>query len=82
MHLNIIDYSLLIGIHNRTAQSLTPTTLKHPATWAERDEGGVLSADRKSLYFMGTIDILTQYNIKKKLEHFSKSLIHNGNEIS
>ena len=34
------------------------------------------------LYFMGIIDILTLYNVGKKLENFGKSLKYNEADIS
>lgn len=47
----------------------------------ERDEGGIENYGCDRIYFMGIIDILTEYNTKKKLEHFFKSLKY-GDKIS
>ncbi|KAI8885210.1 SAICAR synthase-like protein [Backusella circina FSU 941] len=51
------------------------------------DNGGFQATDESnkaipSLYFMGIIDILTPYDIKKKSEHFIKAMTQNKNEIS
>lgn len=40
----------------------------------QRDNGGLLSNDKSSLYFIGIIDILTPYDSVKKVEHHVKSL--------
>lgn len=51
------------------------------------DDGGFQATDESnkpiaSLYYMGIIDILTPYDIKKKSEHFFKSLTQDKHEIS
>jgi len=43
---------------------------------------GILSADRSAVYFIGIIDTLTEYNLKKRGEHFAKSLLHGSSLIS
>lgn len=48
----------------------------------QRDMGGMLSTDRKVLYFLGIIDILTPYDTIKKLEHLFKSLKNDRRGIS
>ena len=45
-------------------------------------EGGILSSDKQHIYFLGVIDIFTNYNATKKLEHFGKSIYQNGATIS
>lgn len=47
----------------------------------EATNGGLLSKDYKSLYFVGIIDIFTQYGGKKKMEHAFKSVFQ-GSGIS
>jgi 1-phosphatidylinositol-4-phosphate 5-kinase len=76
---NIIDYSLLIGI----------ATANHPikrkqgfVVFSEADDGGMLSEDGDELYFMGIIDILTNYGARKKLEHLFKTSFHKKAEVS
>ncbi|KAL0490576.1 hypothetical protein AKO1_009576 [Acrasis kona] len=64
---NIIDYSLLVGIH-RSDLCLNNVT-----------DGGVLSEDGKEVYYMGIIDTLITYGDKKALEHHFKSFL-TGNE--
>jgi len=47
-----------------------------------RDMGGLLSSDKKSLYFVGIIDILTPYDSVKKLEHVFKAIRYNSRGVS
>ncbi|KAI8350379.1 hypothetical protein BD560DRAFT_337586 [Blakeslea trispora] len=51
------------------------------------DDGGFQATDERNkkapaLYFLGIIDILTPYDMKKKSEHFFKSITQDKNEIS
>lgn len=46
------------------------------------DELSICSDDNNEVYYLGIIDILTQYNLKKKFEHTFKQLTHKSNEIS
>jgi len=41
----------------------------------EKDFGGLLSYDRKCIYFMGIIDIFTDYGARKSTEHFFQKYI-------
>lgn len=41
----------------------------------ESIDGGLLSKDRKKLYFVGIIDTLTYYGTAKKVEYYSKNLV-------
>eukprot|EP00438_Fugacium_kawagutii_P002769 Skav202253 [mRNA] locus=scaffold1417:305044:308776:+ [translate_table: standard] len=43
---------------------------------------GLLSEDRRTIYFMGIIDILTPYDEMKKLEHSFKALRHDWRGVS
>jgi 1-phosphatidylinositol-4-phosphate 5-kinase len=45
-------------------------------------ERGIQSIEKSAVYFIGIIDILTQYNTKKKFEHMFKSIKYDGNTIS
>lgn len=48
-----------------------------------REYGGIsASKPNKELYFLGLVDILTQYDFKKKSEHALKRLIYDTEEIS
>eukprot|EP00029_Vermamoeba_vermiformis_P008919 TRINITY_DN4299_c0_g2_i1.p1 TRINITY_DN4299_c0_g2~~TRINITY_DN4299_c0_g2_i1.p1 ORF type:complete len:675 (-),score=169.84 TRINITY_DN4299_c0_g2_i1:8-2032(-) len=63
-----MDYSILLGIH-KIDYNITPAEEIHG--WTKR-HGVYLSYDETELYFIGVIDVLTIYNIKKKLERFFK----------
>lgn len=41
-----------------------------------------MSIDNQHVYFVGIIDIFTEYNTKKQMEHFYKSLTQNAETIS
>jgi 1-phosphatidylinositol-4-phosphate 5-kinase len=41
-----------------------------------------MSIDKSKIYYLGIIDIFTEYNMKKKGEHFLKSIQHDGQTIS
>ena len=38
----------------------------------EKDEGGLYNTDRSKIYYLGIIDIFTEYNMTKKGENFVK----------
>ncbi|KAI9287015.1 hypothetical protein BC943DRAFT_320493 [Umbelopsis sp. AD052] len=137
--LNIMDYSLLIGVHDmirgnkdnirdstlHTFQPDTKTAERHASVMKRRqskaqvvrkairdtnpnridiselqnekddrsssafysDDGGFRSTDESDmptnqLYFMGIIDILTPYDLKKKSEHYWKSMTLDKHGIS
>ena len=46
------------------------------------DDGGIISETGEEIYFLGIIDILTKYNLMKKVEHFSKLVRYCSNEMS
>lgn len=48
----------------------------------EQNEGGLKSIDGTKIYYLGIIDIFTHYNVKKKAEHFLKSIKYDGLTIS
>ena len=74
---NIIDYSLLLGVHEREIADSAGVIPK-----AKHEGGGMLSADGKTIYFMGIIDILTPYDDMKRLEHRFKALRHDWRGVS
>jgi len=90
---NIIDYSLLIGIHHNDGEKLDLTEKTnltsmvresaHKKHFEEKfnQKEGILSADGKHLYFIGIIDVLTRFNSKKKLEYAFKRVVY-GSGIS
>ena len=45
-------------------------------------EGGLLSSDKQHIYYMGVIDIFTQYNARKKFEHVYRSLAQDRLTVS
>ncbi|EFA78513.1 ankyrin repeat-containing protein [Heterostelium album PN500] len=44
--------------------------------------GGILSSDKKEVYFIAIIDTLTTWNYKKKYENMFKSLVHDSSQLS
>ncbi|CAG9322188.1 unnamed protein product [Blepharisma stoltei] len=78
-HMEIIDYSLLVGIHHLRDETI-PRTENAPLV--EKDNGGTVSFDRQELYFLGIIDILTFYSARKKLEHMIKGGLYGADQIS
>ena len=40
----------------------------------ESQDGGIISADGTEIYFMGIIDILTNFGKKKKIENVMRSI--------
>jgi len=91
---NIIDYSLLVGIHNVKATDdcamresspycgVVSPNLDSAAPLHQRDRGGLLSVAGDSLYLLGIIDILTEYDSKKQVEHHFKALWSERDGIS
>lgn len=89
---NIIDYSLLLGIHyaeniyplrqGRLHLSQSGRVDKHEKSIFKRFHGGIPSSDGKELYFIGIIDIFTLYNLKKRSESTLKSIIYDKDKIS
>jgi 1-phosphatidylinositol-4-phosphate 5-kinase len=75
---HIIDYSLLVGIHN-----IDPSE-NIDNSYESRDlhESVMPATTGICLYQLGIIDCLTLYSTGKKLEHCLKSCFHPGNVIS
>ena len=46
------------------------------------DDGGILSADGKNIYYIGIIDILTEYGFVKKTEHLCKMIRYCSEQMS
>jgi len=92
----ICDYSFLIGFHFFTADEerlvaaylerrenqISNKEASSQGSMFRRDFGGIISKDGKELYFMGIIDNLATWDLKKMGEHFAKSLFHDPNQIS
>jgi len=66
----IMDYSLLLGFHFCMDETIYINKRENKEL---RWNQGVLSSDGKVMYYMGIIDILQLYNLKKKAEVFAKS---------
>merc|ERR1711972_1088796 len=62
----------------RRMSSLTSAGTPNPDSagqpWHREHAGGMLSTDKKSLYFAGIIDILTPFDAIKRLEHRAKAV--------
>lgn len=77
--INCIDYSLLVGIHHR---SFNVSHSSPAAQYGQVDadvegcpsmiEGGMTvdAVHGPGIYFIGLVDILQQWNFRKKMEHF------------
>jgi 1-phosphatidylinositol-4-phosphate 5-kinase len=84
--LQIMDYSLLLGIHYRTSGSGVPQTgktLRQPYMF-RYDHGGISGVDNNAneVYFCGLIDILQRFNAKKRVENVVKRIASTQKEIS
>jgi len=79
---NIMDYSLILGVYQRTAEEqkcdlkFTDPKLKMFA------DGGILSEDGKEVYYMGIVDVLQTWNKEKSVQGFFQGLFHNSQNIS
>nr|7QIE_A Chain A, Phosphatidylinositol 5-phosphate 4-kinase type-2 gamma [Homo sapiens]7QIE_B Chain B, Phosphatidylinositol 5-phosphate 4-kinase type-2 gamma [Homo sapiens]7QIE_C Chain C, Phosphatidylinositol 5-phosphate 4-kinase type-2 gamma [Homo sapiens]7QIE_D Chain D, Phosphatidylinositol 5-phosphate 4-kinase type-2 gamma [Homo sapiens]8BQ4_A Chain A, Phosphatidylinositol 5-phosphate 4-kinase type-2 gamma [Homo sapiens]8BQ4_B Chain B, Phosphatidylinositol 5-phosphate 4-kinase type-2 gamma [Homo len=86
VQLKIMDYSLLLGIHDIIRGSEPEEELGPGEFESFIDVYAIRSAEgapQKEVYFMGLIDILTQYDAKKKAAHAAKTVKHGaGAEIS
>ncbi|CCW66484.1 unnamed protein product [Phytomonas sp. Hart1] len=105
---NIMDYSLLLGVHvlpptgrpvgtgffsahggSNVASKPNASEDISPAVDGRcftADEGGMLSNEvlglRKEIYYLGIIDILQEYDLSKRIETMTKSIIHLTKRIS
>ena len=53
-----------------------------PKAFFESQDGGLVSADGTQIYFLGIIDILTEFNTKKSIEHVARSIFQDKNTVS
>lgn len=81
---NICDYSLLVGIHRLSDPTTAPmpTENSHDRLNPGWLHSGIVSTDRSCIYFIGVVDILTQYDMQKRGERVLKSIRYSPNEIS
>ena len=80
----IMDYSLLVGVETRPA---CPTSESTATSIFRYDKGGFRATDDEGketelVYYMGIIDILQPYNMRKKVEHAFKSIKNDSQSIS
>jgi len=68
------NYNMMYG-NTYGAESLMPMI---PKKFYELSQGGMASIDKSKIYYLGIIDIFTEYNMKKKGEHFLKSIQHDS----
>lgn len=80
---NICDYSLLIGIH-RLAEPRPPPqgSSDISRSFSSWHTNGILSSDGTCLYFIGVVDILTEYDMQKRGERALKSIRYSADKIS
>eukprot|EP00993_Chasmostoma_nieuportense_P002791 NODE_3557_length_946_cov_15.881563_g3405_i0.p1 GENE.NODE_3557_length_946_cov_15.881563_g3405_i0~~NODE_3557_length_946_cov_15.881563_g3405_i0.p1 ORF type:complete len:297 (+),score=86.04 NODE_3557_length_946_cov_15.881563_g3405_i0:79-891(+) len=81
--MGIMDYSLLLGIHERDL----PLPLPSPPSKLSNmcftsEEGGMVSISGKELYYIGVIDILQDYCLRKFTEHHVRAVFHDRHSIS
>jgi 1-phosphatidylinositol-4-phosphate 5-kinase len=77
---NIIDYSLLLGIHDRriATEGVSVDSFEEETGQAR----SFPSTDGTCVYYLGVIDILCEYNTKKRLENVFKSIRYDSRGIS
>ena len=83
-----MDYSFLVGIESRTSEAFSNeiSITKSPSIF-KGETGGFRSTDENdipldTIYYVGIIDILQPYNIRKKVEHAIKSITESSTDIS
>lgn len=83
---NLNDYSFLLGVHKSLDGPLPaddPTKTPSPRYSAfQKQYGGIPSASQEEVYFVGIIDCLTDYGLKKMGEHISKSVLYDSKQVS
>mmetsp|Transcript_39923 Transcript_39923/g.89578 ORF Transcript_39923/g.89578 Transcript_39923/m.89578 type:complete len:596 (+) Transcript_39923:590-2377(+) len=66
----MMDYSLLLGVCKSPPDS--DPACSRLFAW-QKEFGGVLASNPRTLYYLGIIDILQEYNLKKMMEHAYKT---------
>eukprot|EP00012_Vannella_robusta_P001668 CAMPEP_0206185504 /NCGR_PEP_ID=MMETSP0166-20121206/1850_1 /ASSEMBLY_ACC=CAM_ASM_000260 /TAXON_ID=95228 /ORGANISM="Vannella robusta, Strain DIVA3 518/3/11/1/6" /LENGTH=648 /DNA_ID=CAMNT_0053600717 /DNA_START=234 /DNA_END=2180 /DNA_ORIENTATION=- len=81
---NLMDYSLLIGIHHCEEDEEIEPTPTHPSCMGSSQfrlyKGGFPA--NGEIYYIGIIDCLTYYGAMKKIAHSFKSLLWNKEQLS
>jgi len=88
--MEILDYSLLVGIHyeeNNSKKRYSTNRTNPRAPFFAREDGGMRAVTASGvpsneIIFVGIIDILTEYLLNKKVERWFKSLVHDPAELS
>ncbi|KAI5950065.1 hypothetical protein KGF57_004410 [Candida theae] len=88
----IMDYSLLLGIcNNKTGYSnrdqYEESTPEENLNYFYRQDGGIQATNAQNqplpeIYYLGIIDCLTYYSVRKRLETFFRSFGQNRSTIS
>jgi 1-phosphatidylinositol-4-phosphate 5-kinase len=82
--LNLNDYSFLLGIHvsaDAIEQSAKRTDASRYSSF-QRFYGGMQSTTGREVYYVGIIDVLTDYGLKKMGEHLSKAVLYDSKQVS
>jgi hypothetical protein len=85
--LNVMDYSLLVGIHFISPLTSSELTSTSDESVFRRECWGVRSrlpdgSPLLEIYYLGIIDVLQQFNFTKAVESSVKSLAYDKQEIS
>lgn len=93
--LNVMDYSLLVGIHHvnerihgrrfslhNNNEELTERKEMKSSSVFHKEDGGVYSADKMEIYFMGVIDWLQPYDASKHAETIFKTMYKRSDDLS
>ena len=76
-------YSVLKpGLERHDSELLLHERERPEKAFFESQDGGMVSADGTEIYFMGIIDILTNFGKKKRMENILRSIVHNPRTIS
>ena len=70
--------NIALSVSNESNQN--ELELKSPIF--DYEDGGIASEDQNEIYYVGIIDILTEYNCKKSTEHFFKMIYYCSQKMS
>eukprot|EP01063_Lacrimia_lanifica_P017943 TRINITY_DN24921_c0_g1_i1.p1 TRINITY_DN24921_c0_g1~~TRINITY_DN24921_c0_g1_i1.p1 ORF type:complete len:925 (+),score=273.86 TRINITY_DN24921_c0_g1_i1:100-2874(+) len=79
---NLNDYSLLVGIHSHGTETVPHASVDPQQPFWLQYHGGIPSRDRREIYYIGIIDLLTEFGFKKKGEYTLKSLYYRKGKVS
>lgn len=75
----LLDYSLLVGICDHHSNAVEDIDSSEQQQWNTATTRRIVSSDGKQVYYIGIIDLLTEFNDRKKLEFVGKSIVHSMN---